>query len=679
MASAARTRDTGGIDTTPVDLGGRWEVMPGAPLAELDSPGASAYVCRGLKDRRSELFALVCETPVPPRLDVLQAFRGMDNPAVLRLLDWGTIDWPGGGRRFALVLERPGGRRLMTSLGDSRDPFSDDHIVRVLMPLLLLALREMTVRGVTCGGLRPTNLFLKDATSTAVVIGDCVSTPAGYSQPLLLETIERGMAQPSGRGPGTIADDLYALGMTLLILHLGRNPLRDLDDEAILRLKMDRGTYPALTSAVRLPQGLIEPLRGLMTDDPRQRWTLADLDLWLQGRRLSPKQPQVPRRGVRPFELKGEELWHCRALARAMTRAPTIAAPLIDKGDVDRWVRRSVGDEHRADVLQSAIESAGIGARSASQEERLVARAAIALDPPAPIRYRGVAVLPDGFGPALAEAMAAGGSVQPHAEMVLAQLPLFWVNCQTEFRAELVPLIQLFDTQRVLLEHTGPGFGIERVLYELNPGCPCLSPLVRAQHPLTLPELLQALDTVGASTNRARDPVDRHVLAFIAARNKKLNEALLGPLASGTPDPARRAIAMAAILADAQQRYGPARLPNLCGWMITLLEPAFKRFKNREVRTRLKTEALGLARAGVLDDVLRLVDDAEAIRRDDKGFLTAMRRYEGLTRQIDTLKAGLDDRRSMAEGSGRQMAAVISSVVSGMILILTIIVMLRPS
>ncbi|WP_404326342.1 hypothetical protein [Aerophototrophica crusticola] len=332
-------------DLPPVDLGGRCEILPGSRLPELDSAGGKAYVAKAIKDRRTELFAIVTDRPVPARIDALPAFRGLDNPAVLRLADWGAVDWtPDRRRRFAVLYERPAGRRVMDDLRDTREPVPEDQIIRGLLPSLLLALRELNMRGVTCGGLNPTNLFFKDASTTGgVLIGDCLTVPPGYGQPLLVETIERGMAQPSGRGPGSIADDLYALGVTLLVLHLGRNPLRDLDDDAILKAKMDRGTYPALTAQVRLPQNLIEPLRGLMTDDPRQRWTMADLDLWLQGRRLSPKQPQVPRKGARPFEFGGEELMHCRALARAMCRNPLAAAPLIDRGDVDKWVRRAVG------------------------------------------------------------------------------------------------------------------------------------------------------------------------------------------------------------------------------------------------------------------------------------------------------------------------------------------------
>src|SRR3546814_10365001 len=101
---------------------------------------------------------------------------------------------------------------------------------------------------------------------------------------------------PSGRGNGAVADDLYALGATILYLLQGHSPLAGLDDRSIVAAKIEKGSFAAMSGEARLPVGLMEPLRGLLMDDPQQRWTIEDLDLWVSGRRLSPKQAQPPKR-----------------------------------------------------------------------------------------------------------------------------------------------------------------------------------------------------------------------------------------------------------------------------------------------------------------------------------------------------------------------------------------------
>jgi len=159
-----------------------------------------------------EPYAIICSGTALPRSDVASTIANLDSHAVMRLLDWGVVDWPPEKcRRYALVFEKPGGRRLMNALSDVVEPMAEDQLTRVVLTPIVHALREMSGRGVTHGGIRPTNLFYRDLTAANLVMGECVSCPPGYAQPALLETIERGMASPSGRGHGSAAADLYSL------------------------------------------------------------------------------------------------------------------------------------------------------------------------------------------------------------------------------------------------------------------------------------------------------------------------------------------------------------------------------------------------------------------------------------------------------------------------------------
>src|SRR3546814_17619908 len=89
----------------------------------------------------------------------------------------------------------------------------------------------------------------------------------------------------------------------------------------------------------------------------------------------------------------------------------------------------------------------------------------MALDPGAPIRYRGKAVMPEGIGGALAEALTSGVGVQEIAEVISGQLPMFWVNVQQSFRAEYIPIARTFVTMTANLEPAEPGICLTRRLY----------------------------------------------------------------------------------------------------------------------------------------------------------------------------------------------------------------------
>jgi eukaryotic-like serine/threonine-protein kinase len=260
MANAA----PGEVQYEPISLAGKYDILPDMPLPALNGPGGPAYAVRGIRERRMELFALVCNAGVPPRMEILSAMRGVEHPAMMRLLDFGVVDWtPDGSRRLVLILEKPGGKQLMPSLADTRDPMPEDQLTRLVLLPLCSALKETSSRGIVHGDVRPTNLFIRENGGNALMLGECVSGLPSYTQPIMILTIERAMAQPGGRGSGTVADDLYALGVTALILLLGRNPVKQLDDDQVLQAKVDRGSYPALAGSSRVSISLMEPLRGL--------------------------------------------------------------------------------------------------------------------------------------------------------------------------------------------------------------------------------------------------------------------------------------------------------------------------------------------------------------------------------------------------------------------------------
>jgi hypothetical protein len=133
MANAA----PGEVQYEPISLAGKYDILPDMPLPALNGPGGPAYAVRGIRERRMELFALVCNAGVPPRMEILSAMRGVEHPAMMRLLDFGVVDWtPDGSRRLVLILEKPGGKQLMPSLADTRDPMPEDQLTRlVLLPL----------------------------------------------------------------------------------------------------------------------------------------------------------------------------------------------------------------------------------------------------------------------------------------------------------------------------------------------------------------------------------------------------------------------------------------------------------------------------------------------------------------------------------------------------------------
>ncbi|MCX8506764.1 MAG: serine/threonine protein kinase, partial [Alphaproteobacteria bacterium] len=459
-----------------VGRAGRTVIMPDQPLPEYDSPTALAYHCVSRADSNRSLIAMICAPKFPARYDILTHMRG-NISGVLRVADWGLAQFPGeDGPRLVIVMDRPGGPRVMANLTSKNAPISEENLVNFFLMPALMSLKELGARNVSHRGIRPTNIFYTDPSRRMMMLGDCVTSPPAYNQPDSFETIESAMCSPIGRGSGGISEDLYSLGVTMLSLLLGYDPMGERSQETLLEQKIEMGSYTALVGQARVPIGVMEALRGLLNDTVRERWTLNDLEMWIDGRRLSPRQPKMPHHSARPFNFIGRDYSTARGLSMALATHFDQAPMAIRTKILDGWVRRSLGDEIRANALQSALSATANNATGRNSEDRLVARVCIALDPEAPIRFRGFGVNVDGLAYALSASTDNADLRRILTEIIHARLAVAWVGLQERPMGEALRLAQMLDRMPQIIDNVQPGFGMERVLYELSQAEPCHSP-----------------------------------------------------------------------------------------------------------------------------------------------------------------------------------------------------------
>ncbi len=644
----------------PVRLRDRFNVYPDSPLPDLATPSAEAFLAEDRRDLARPLFALVCRPERPVRVQTMRSLRGLQAVGLLQLVEWATAHWPPvGANAIVVVYERPLGGRVMPTLSAEIRRVDEYEIGKRIIAPLATALKELAGRGIAHRAIRPTNMFWNDREQGSIVLGDCVTASPAHDQPVLVEPVESGMSWPSGRGSGSLGDDMYALGASLVALTLGRAPLAGQDDEAVLTAKAVQGSYLALVGEQKLPLSLIEVLRGLLCDDPEQRWDVEKLDLWINGRRLSPLQTRVERRAQRGFAFAGQEYRSAPELAMAFARNWREAAAPLTEGRVELWVRRALEDKDRANAIAEIVNgtmSASTDAKTAS--EVVVARACMVLDPQAPIRYKGLAALPQGMGAALAALMAEKKDVGVWAECIMRDIPAFWIASRTHYDPEYTMLLNNFRDMRDHLRNAGFGGGIERCLYELNEALPCRSPLVAHALVLEVRDLLPALDEAAKNAANNTVPMDRHIAAFIAARFRQDVSRPLKLL--NADDPVRRIEGILALLALVQWRMGPATLHSLARWVGNLSKPIIDSYHNRERRRRLERGLPRAIRSGNLVEIFHLLDDAEERRADSEGFAIARQEYQLAEQEILRLQGDDAEREERANRLGQQAAAMTS-------------------
>jgi hypothetical protein len=631
-------------------------VDPLSPVRGVIGGGLPAFAARPLAAAAPPGLAVVCRTHHPARLRAVERLTmEEDIPHLMRPLAHDVVPWEGREARL-IVYPQPPGPALLPR-GEKRAPLRESDLIQnVVRPvgLVLLALADL---GIPHRGIRPDNLFRPPAGGPAM-LGEAFALPAGFAQPAVVEPAPSALCLPAGRGEGTIADDLYALGVTLVALATGQWPMAGLDDAAATRAKLERGSLIAVLGEHRLPGGLVTLVRSLLAEDPDHRPGPGELAGWPGSARARSISARPIRKATRPLAIGPAQPRDTRSLAAALGTHWSEGIAAARTGAIAVWTERALGDGQLAARLREATEDEA-SAADPLVLDTMICRTIALIDPRAPLFWRGAALMPEALGPVLAEAALGPG---PHAldvgaleELVDSLAIARWAAACGDRHADPVALERKARQYRLIRRSTAMGAGTERLLYQLNPALPCLSPLLGQRHVSTLPALLRGLEAAAASLPAGTLPFDRHIAAFISVQvDSRLDSELaaVGEAAS----PADAAVAAIAVYAALQRMHRGEAMPALGRVLGDLAAPAARSWREKARRERAVAELSRVAAAGDLAALHALLADPAARQQDERGFAAAAAAAAQARRAIEAVAAGRARRAAEAARIGGRIA-----------------------
>lgn len=654
---------------------GNIEILPQQRLQHLDQGSLQAYAARQAGSVGSaNMFALICEPWLVPRIKTAHTLMSISNPQMARIMNQGIVYWPlQRAERFVFVYENNLGQRLMKECVGKGMGWKNEKVLTSVLKPLVGVLSDLRNNDIVHGRINPMNMYDGGSKSTEkVILGECVAAPASTFQPALFEPLERAMCDPLARGLGNFSDDMYALGVSLTILLRFRDPLEGMTDQEIIHQKLEYGSYVALTGKERFTGAILELLRGLLYDDPYQRWTLDDVMAWLDGQRLSPKQTAKKPKAARSISFNDERYNRASALAMDLEKNLSAAVQLIDGGELEQWVQRSLEDNLVKGRLEQAIDTAHEQGRGAGYAERLVSKVSIALDPDAPLRYKNVHLTPAGFPQAFLDALYHKRDINPYVEIINHQLVLYWLNAQNDMKYDVADTVARFDSCRNFMKQQNIIYGVERCLYFLYPECPCYSEKLKEYYILSPEKMLMAFEEISQKPNRPELFIDRHVASFLSVRDRRVIDPYLADL--NAPEMYKRIMGNVKVLASIQARIKSESFPGVCSWITSLLEPCYERIHDRELRLHLKKRIEKIKEAGDIVKLTQLLDSVEMKEADFKGFREAMVLFNKLRNEAASIEDKLSKPEVFVRESGREYAAVIASVIAGIVIIVFCII-----
>jgi hypothetical protein len=647
-----------------VALGNRFSIFPSTPIAEMSSASVRAYAATDARDPDLPRVALVCGNELPARLEAAKAMKSIDRPGLLRLYDFGLVDWPGTtGKRLVLIYDFPEGGALWGPTGP-RDAWTPPKIVSHILGPLAGALAEMFVRNVIHRAVRPQNLFWLDQARTRVVLGPCLAVPPGYDQPAAFEPIEGAMADPEARGEGTRADDMFALGMTVLAFAQGSMPGGGLDPEEAISRRIEHGSFDTFADIHRLPAVLMDAMRGLTNDWEGDRWTVEMLRGWIDGQRQQPMHTAPPLlRAAIGHRFGGREYKNARDLAHGMGKRWETAARELRNGNIAMWVRNTLGDQKLHDRIQASVNEPTGDPNPTFNDATIVARVCILLDPMAPVRFRGYSVTLDGLGNALAVAMRKPGMGPIYADMIRARVLGAWAHFHKMAGGKHHPPNGFVERLSKWIDDPAPGNGIERCLYELNPNLPCFSEMAAG---LWVSEPDHVLAALEASAGPNRKPIDRHIAAFLAV-HAGADSGQIKALMNPEQVDVQGGLSILRLLAALQEKFGPPSVPRLTAWCAGLVRQFVDDINHLPSRAAQLARLNKVSEAGDLSELLDLIDNEKIREADSRGFDAAREAYVNAEVEIVEIRNGRAARAEAARRDGKEAAAIVAACLSGIV------------
>jgi hypothetical protein len=257
------------------------------------------------------------------------------------------------------------------------------------------------------------------------------------------------------------------------------------------------------------------------------------------------------------------------------------------------------------------------------------------------MRYKEVAINIDGVGKALTDAIRSQNNAarQQIQTMLESGLPAFLTDVlEKTSNARIGNKLFRLQQLRPVLQLKSLGFGVERIMYSLNPSLTCQSPLLRGLHPTSLQDALTQLDRIAKEQMKRHSLIDAHLAAYLTAKLEIVKELRVLELAAHRDLQNDSRLVTLKLLALAQQKIKNTPLKGLAIWAASMVLPMVEKIHQKSGRAILIKEINKAAKTGIIENIAFLMFKETVFTEDRREYGRAQIAYQYHLDAIKLLK-----------------------------------------
>lgn len=327
-------------------------------VSAIPTQGAEAdiYVIEALDGGKKNVLKLY-RRGLKPKGDVIELLQACSREHVVGIESWGESD---GQWYEILEYGEHGTLRAMFKDG----PVKDALMTRIVQELHE-AIEHIHSHKIIHRDLKPENILVRKVKPLDLMLADFgIASLSDATQHFTTKsrTIKYGAPEAAAGAVGN-ASDYWSLGLIVLEGLTGKHPFDGLSDLTIAVQLATRGVDASEVKNGRW-RGLC---KGLLTRDPKKRWSSAQVAEWLTGGMPEVAADDPERPSQKPYKIAKRECWTATELALEFGSNWQEGEKHLARNLVLPWLRDELRDQDAANLLIDLAEN-----REFKSEDRLI-------------------------------------------------------------------------------------------------------------------------------------------------------------------------------------------------------------------------------------------------------------------------------------------------------------------